>query len=67
MNFKDMKKLTLQKLLQKRAAQLKTIYDEHIQILAELRKRHLVEFTSFARKLEQLKIETIRKSLKSKI
>lgn len=62
-----MKRLTLQKLLQKRAAQIKTIYDEHIQILAELRKKHLLEFTSFARKLEQQKIETIHKSLKSRI
>ncbi|MBI2483617.1 hypothetical protein HYV71_00330 [Candidatus Uhrbacteria bacterium] len=62
-----MKKLTPKNLLQKRSLRLKTIYDEYVESLTELRKRHLDEFTSFARKLEQQKIDTIRNSLKSKV
>ena len=62
--FQNMKKLSLQKLLQKRSEQFKASYDEYIQIFAKLKKRHLDEFTTFARNLEQKKIDEIRKSIK---
>lgn len=59
-----MKTLSLKKLIQKQAEQIRAIYDEYIHTLSDLRKKHFDEFASFARKLEQQKIDRIREQIK---